>query len=140
MVERRPVPVAYARGQASVRPFGHVRVTGRPSAPRDWDGRGYDRVADPMTAWGGAVLDRLPLAGDEVVLDAGCGSGRVTEQLAQRLPRGRVIALDASPSMVAAARERLAPFGDRVASVVADLGRPFALPGSVAVDATLSGG
>jgi trans-aconitate 2-methyltransferase len=142
MLERCPVAVAYARGQAGVSRFGRLHVsapTGEPPhAPRDWDGRAYDRVADPMTAWGGAVLDRLPLAGDEIVLDAGCGSGRVTEQLAQRLPRGRVIALDASPSMVAAARERLAPFGERVAYVVADLGRPFTLPGSGAMDAILS--
>ena len=49
---------------------------------RDWDARTYDRVADPMTRWGLAVLDRLPLDGDERVLDAGCGTGRVTEQLA----------------------------------------------------------
>ena len=48
---------------------------------REWDARTYDRVADPMTRWGSAVLDRLPLAGDERVLDAGCGTGRVTEAL-----------------------------------------------------------
>src|SRR4029453_5293945 len=75
--------------------------------PRDWDARTYDRVADPMTRWGEAVLDRLPLAGDERVLDAGCGSGRVTELLAGRLPRGRVVALDGSTAMVEAARQRL---------------------------------
>ena len=51
---------------------------------RDWDAATYDRVAGPQTRWGSAVLDRLPLAGDERVLDAGCGSGRVTELL----PRG----------------------------------------------------
>ena len=62
-----------------------------------------------MTRWGSAVLERLPLAGDERVLDAGCGSGRVTELLAARLPRGRVVALDGSPAMIEAARERLAP-------------------------------
>ena len=54
---------------------------------RDWDARTYDRVADPQTRWGTAVLERLPLDGDERVLDAGCGSGRVTELLANRLPR-----------------------------------------------------
>ena len=48
-------------------------------------------IAGDMTRWGEAVLDRLPLAGDERVLDAGCGSGRVTELLAGRLPRGRVV-------------------------------------------------
>ena len=68
--------------------------------PRDWDAATYDRVADPQTRWGAEVLDRLPLRGDETVLDAGCGSGRVTEALARRLPDGRVIAFDASPSMI----------------------------------------
>jgi trans-aconitate 2-methyltransferase len=77
---------------------------------RAWDGAVYDRISAPMEALGLAVLDRLELAGDETVIDAGCGSGRVTEALLARLPRGRVIAVDASPSMVAAARERL---GDR---------------------------
>lgn len=101
-------------------------------APRDWDARTYDRVADPMTRWGSVVLDRLPLAGDERVLDAGCGSGRVTEQLLERLgDRGRVIALDGSPAMVERARERLARFGDRVEYVVADLGRSLPITGTV---------
>ena len=104
--------------------------------PRDWDARTYDRVADPQTRWGATVLDRLPLSGDERVLDAGCGSGRVTELLAERLPDGGVVALDGSASMVEAARERLAPFGDRIEYVVADLGRPLPIDGLV--DAVLS--
>jgi trans-aconitate 2-methyltransferase len=103
---------------------------------RDWDARTYDRVADPQTRWGVTVIDRLPLEGDERVLDAGCGTGRVTEQLLQRLPLGTVIALDGSPAMIDAARERLAPFGDRVDYVVADLGRPLPVDGLV--DAVLS--
>jgi trans-aconitate 2-methyltransferase len=77
------------------------------SGVRDWDGATYDRISAPQTVWGREVLDRLPLYGDETVLDAGCGSGRVTEMLVEKLPRGRVIAVDASPSMVRAARERL---------------------------------
>jgi trans-aconitate 2-methyltransferase len=108
------------------------------SAPREWDAATYDRVADPQTRWGRAVLDRLELAGSETVLDAGCGTGRVTELLVERLPHGRVVALDASPSMVDEARRRLARFGDQVDYLVADLGRPFALPGGVVADATLS--
>jgi len=104
--------------------------------PRDWDARTYDRVADPMTRWGTTVLDRLPLDGHERVLDAGCGSGRVTELLAARLPRGRVVALDGSPGMIEAARERLAPFGPRIEYLVADLGGP--LPLEAPVDAVLS--
>ena len=74
---------------------------------RDWDGQTYDRVSAPMEAMGLAVLERLPLHGDETVVDAGCGSGRVTEALLARLPRGRVIGVDGSASMIAAARERL---------------------------------
>ena len=105
--------------------------------PRDWDGGTYDRIAEPMTRWGETVLDRLRLAGGETVLDAGCGSGRVTEHLAARLPRGRVIALDGSPSMVEAARRRLEPFGNRLRYVVADLAKPLPLAAS-SVDAVLS--
>ncbi len=104
-------------------------------APRDWDAGTYDRVAHPMTRWGTAVLERLPLNGHERVLDAGCGSGRVTEQLAEQLPFGQVVALDGSPAMVAAARERLARFGHRVEYAVADLGSPLPIE---PVDAILS--
>jgi trans-aconitate 2-methyltransferase len=106
------------------------------SSTRDWDARTYDRIADPMTRWGSTVLDRLPLDGGERVLDAGCGSGRVTELLIERLPRGRVIALDGSSSMVDAARDRLTRFGERIEYVVADLGAPLPIEGSV--DAVLS--
>jgi trans-aconitate 2-methyltransferase len=88
-----------------------------------------------MTRWGETVLGRLPLAGNERVLDAGCGSGRVTERLAERLPRGQVVALDGSPAMVDAARQRLARFGERIEYVVADLGQPLPID---PVDAILS--
>jgi trans-aconitate 2-methyltransferase len=108
------------------------------TTPRDWDAATYDRVAAPQTRWGSAVLERLPLRGDETVLDAGCGSGRVTEQLIERLPNGRVIALDASPSMIDEARRRLARYGDRIAFVVADLNEPFELPRDTRADAILS--
>ena len=103
---------------------------------REWDATTYDRVADPMTRWGTVVLDRLPLVGDERVLDAGCGTGRVTEALIERLPNGHVVALDGSSAMVDAARDRLARFGDRVSYLVADLGAP--IPIAVPVDAILS--
>lgn len=102
----------------------------------EWDAPTYDRVANPQTRWGTAVLDRLPLAGDERVLDAGCGSGRVTEMLLARVPRGRVIALDASAAMLDEARRRLASQGDRVEFVQADLAQP--LPIGAPVDAVFS--
>jgi trans-aconitate 2-methyltransferase len=74
---------------------------------RDWDATTYDRVSDPQVGWARSVLDRLPLRGDETVLDAGCGSGRVTRLLLERLPAGHVIAVDSSASMVEHAREAL---------------------------------
>jgi trans-aconitate 2-methyltransferase len=76
---------------------------------RDWDATTYERLSAPMTAMGTEVLDRLVLRGDETVLDAGCGTGNVTRILLERLPRGRVIAVDAAPSMVEQARELLPP-------------------------------
>jgi trans-aconitate 2-methyltransferase len=105
---------------------------------REWDAATYDRIATPMARWGGVVLDRLPLNGDERVLDAGCGSGRITLQLLERLPRGRVVALDASRQMVEQAREKLTAAGaaDRAEFVVADLAQP--LPITEPVDAVLS--
>lgn len=102
-------------------------------APRDWDAETYDRVSDPMVALGAEVLERLTLAGDEVVLDAGCGSGRVTALLLERLPTGRVIAVDAAPSMVELARDALP--ADRTTVMQADL---CELELSEPVDAVLS--
>lgn len=77
------------------------------SAERDWDAATYDRVSDVQLGWALEQLERLPLRGDEVVLDAGCGSGRVTAELAARLPRGRVYGVDVSPSMAEHARAAL---------------------------------
>ena len=77
-----------------------------------------------MTERGNDAVARLALRGDETVLDAGCGTGQVTATLLERLPRGRVIAVDGSRAMLDAARERFA--GDtRVSLVHADLGEPL---------------
>jgi trans-aconitate 2-methyltransferase len=88
------------------------------SGPREWDAETYDAISDPQFSWGMEVLERLRLRGDERALDAGCGSGRVTEQLIERLPRGSVLAVDASEGMISKARERL---GERVSYLVTDL-------------------
>ncbi|MGH7297782.1 MAG: class I SAM-dependent methyltransferase [Polyangiaceae bacterium] len=87
----------------------------------EWNAEVYARISAPQLEWGKRVLARLPLAGDETVLDAGCGAGRLTRLLLARLPRGRVVALDASEAMLVKARELLAPSGDQVSFVRADL-------------------
>ena len=89
--------------------------------PRDWDARVYDRVSAPQVAMAGPVIERLALRGDETVLDAGCGSGRVTRMLIERLPRGRVIAVDAAPSMVEEARAALGDDAEVIHSNLAEL-------------------
>ncbi len=85
---------------------------------RDWDAATYDRVSDPQFGWAQEQLTRVSLHGDETVLDAGCGSGRVTEILADLVPHGRLYAVDAAPSMVARTQERL---GARVNVLCQDL-------------------
>jgi trans-aconitate 2-methyltransferase len=79
------------------------------SAPRarDWDAATYDKVSGPQLQWALEQLDRLELAGNEVVLDAGCGSGRVTALLADRVPHGRVYGVDVAPSMAEHAQRTL---------------------------------
>ena len=88
------------------------------TGPTEWDAQTYDRVSDPQYQWGLEVLGRLELAGDERVMDAGCGSGRVTAKLLERLPDGNVLCVDASESMIEQARAAL---GDRASYMVADL-------------------
>ena len=91
------------------------------SAQREWNSAAYQKLSDPQFAWGLAVLQRLALRGDETVLDAGCGTGRVTAELIERLPAGRVIATDLSYNMMQEARRNLAHFGSRVVFLQSDL-------------------
>jgi trans-aconitate 2-methyltransferase len=87
-------------------------------ASRDWDATTYDRISTPQQTWAAEQLDRLELTGSETVCDAGCGSGKITRELADRLPRGTVYAVDAAPSMVAHTRAAL---GDRATALCQDL-------------------
>jgi trans-aconitate methyltransferase len=89
---------------------------------REWNANSYHLVANPHVDWGKAVLERLPLRGDETVVDAGCGTGRLTELLLERLPQGHVIAIDQSANMLARAREHLRPlYGNHVTFAQHDL-------------------
>ena len=69
--------------------------------------------AGPPSSWTGSKL-----AGDEVVVDAGCGSGKITLELIRRVPRGTVYAVDAAPSMVRHTQEAV---GDRATALCQDL-------------------
>jgi trans-aconitate methyltransferase len=94
----------------------------RESASREWNSEAYHRLSRPQFEWGQKVLDRLLLRGDETVADAGCGSGKVTAKLLERLPHGRVVAMDLSQNMLQTAREHLQPkFPGQVFFIAADL-------------------
>lgn len=85
--------------------------------PREWKSKDYHRLSDPQFGWGLKVLKKLEtfsLRGDECILDAGCGSGRVTAELLKIFSGAQVTAVDASQNMVDQARKTLAEFGDRV--------------------------
>lgn len=84
------------------------------SSTRDWDAGTYHRVSDVHQEWAAQVLGRVERA--RVMLDAGCGSGRVTQLLLEKCDH--VIAVDAAPSMVQHAREIL---GDRATVLQQDL-------------------
>ena len=103
---------------------------------REWNASSYHKVANPHVDWGRVVLERLPLRGDELVVDAGCGTGRLTELLLNRLPHGNVLALDQSTNMLMQAEAHLVPqFGDRVSFRQADLSH---LDLDIAADAIFS--
>lgn len=82
----------------------------------EWNAAAYHKVSGPQTSWGQKVLNRLSVNGDERAIDAGCGSGRLTGELMERLPAGRLVAVDRSWNMLMTARANLRPvFGSRVA-------------------------
>jgi trans-aconitate 2-methyltransferase len=102
-------------------------------ATREWDAHSYDSISAPQQEWGAAVLERLMLRGDETVLDAGAGTGRVSEMVLERIPRGRLIAVDGSHAMAELARARLPR--ERVTVIHSDL---LALELPEPVDAVIS--
>ena len=109
---------------------------------REWDAATYDRVANPHVKWGSGILEHLDATGVATVVDAGCGTGRVTELVLERVPGAHVTAVDGSAQMVEQAKARLAPAigAGRVDVVHADLTEPLLgkLPGGQPVDAVVS--
>jgi len=98
-----------------------------------WNAEVYERIGTPMRRWAQAVIDDLNLRGDETVLDAGCGSGSVTFDLLERLPRGRIYALDSSPDMISKIKQAIEERGERrVTPILASL-TGFSLPEQVEV-------
>jgi trans-aconitate 2-methyltransferase len=102
----------------------------------DWNAGRYHEISSPQQAWGRRVLDRLPLSGTERVIDIGCGTGRLTEAIAERVPAGRVVGVDRSAAMLDRAGSWLRDRSPGTTLVLADA---VALPFRRAFDAAFSG-
>ena len=76
-----------------------------------WDASDYEKHSSHQQAWARELIEKLNLRGDEVLLDVGCGDGKVSAEIAARLPKGRVTGVDLSTEMIALARQRY-PEGD----------------------------
>jgi trans-aconitate 2-methyltransferase len=89
---------------------------------KEWNATLYHQISTPQVSWGKKVLARVSLRGDERLLDAGCGTGRLTRDLLEALPNGHVVALDVSQNMLDEAHAYLEPeFAGRVEFVLCDL-------------------
>lgn len=87
-------------------------MSGAPLRPVEWKAEEYDHQSAPHEEWSDQILARLLLKGNETVLDAGCGTGRLTKRLVERVPDGKVIGVDASAAMLEKAREHLGEDAD----------------------------
>lgn len=74
----------------------------------DWNAAQYHRLSDPQRGWGIRVLDRLAPASGERILDIGCGTGRLTSEIAARAPGSDIIGTDVSATMIEQASEHYA--------------------------------
>src|SRR5438477_9999143 len=91
---------------------------------REWNSAAYHSLSDPQFNWGLNVLRKIQtqgLRGDEHILDAGCGTGRVTAELMKAFPQAQVTAVDASQNMVEEARQTLLLFAPRARTQQFDL-------------------
>ncbi len=74
-----------------------------------WNAADYERHASPQQRWAQEIIAQLALHGDERILDIGCGDGKVTAELATRVPRGCVLGIDTSEEMIAFAQTKFSP-------------------------------
>jgi trans-aconitate 2-methyltransferase len=73
----------------------------------DWDAKTYDNISGTIQSWGLEILEYRNWKGNEIVVDAGCGSGRLTKMLSIKVPFGKVFAVDSDLSMITLAKQNL---------------------------------
>lgn len=74
--------------------------------PYEFDGKKYEKASEHQKEWGDKLISWLNLTGTERILDLGCGDGRITETLADLVPKGHVLGVDASRGMIAVAQKK----------------------------------
>ena len=70
----------------------------------EFDGKRYEQTSTHQKEWGTRLIEELNIRGDEHILDVGCGDGALTEKLAEAVPDGTVIGIDASKGMIETAQ------------------------------------
>jgi len=76
-----------------------------------WDAQTYDRISiDVQLEWGRRLIEKRQWVGNEIVMDAGAGSGNLTKFLANTVTNGKVYAVDADPNMIEQAKSNLSGY------------------------------
>jgi trans-aconitate 2-methyltransferase len=75
----------------------------------EWNARDYYRQSSLQHVMAEEELGLLTLEGTECILDVGCGDGKITAEIATRLPRGSVLGVDPSHEMIAFASSHFGP-------------------------------
>jgi trans-aconitate 2-methyltransferase len=72
-----------------------------------WDAETYHKVSDIQESWAIELLEKIKISESEIVMDAGCGTGRVTKIIANKVKRGKVYAVDLDENMIINAKKNL---------------------------------
>ena len=71
----------------------------------EFDAEKYSEASPHQRRWGEKLIAEFDFTGDQRILDLGCGEGNLTARLAQLVPQGFIVGIDASESMVASAKK-----------------------------------
>jgi trans-aconitate 2-methyltransferase len=71
-----------------------------------WNPEAYGRSSSAQKRWAEELISKIPIKGDERILDIGCGDGKITAEIASLVPKGSVKGIDNSVEMISFAKGR----------------------------------